>query len=104
MRFQPLEKLINLHDGYRCRFKLDDLQVLLIQHEGEHYLFESRCPHNGQLLDHAKIDANCLTCPLHQYRFDLRSGALITRENESCRALRIYTPAYEGNEIGMLLD
>ena len=55
MRFQPLEKLINLHDGYRCRFKIDGLQVLLIQQGGTHYLLEAQCPHKGHLLDDARI-------------------------------------------------
>jgi nitrite reductase/ring-hydroxylating ferredoxin subunit len=104
VRFQPLEKLINLHDGYRCRFTIDGLQLLLIQQAGNHYLVEAQCPHRGQLLDSARIDANCVICPLHHYRFDLRSGQLLSHGEEPCRALRVYEPAYEGNEIGVVLD
>jgi len=104
MRFQPLEKLINLHDGYRCRFKIDGLQVLLIQHDNTHYLLEAQCPHKGQLLDEAGVELGCITCPLHNYRFELDTGALLAHSDERCRPLRIYTPAYEGNEIGVLLD
>ena len=31
MRFYPLEKLINLHDDYTRQFKIDHLQLLLLQ-------------------------------------------------------------------------
>ncbi|MEP6391129.1 MAG: Rieske (2Fe-2S) protein [Halioglobus sp.] len=104
MRFQPLEKLINLYDGYRRRFKIDGLQVLLIQEGGTLYLLEAQCPHKGHLLDEASVESGCLTCPLHQYRFDLKSGVLLAHSDEPCRPLRVYPPAYEGNEIGVLLE
>ena len=55
MRFQPLEKLINLHDGYRPQFKIDSLQLLLIQERGELFLFEANCPHRGHPLAQATI-------------------------------------------------
>ena len=40
MRFYPLEKLINLHDSYSRQFKIDNLQLLLLQRDGELYLIE----------------------------------------------------------------
>ena len=55
MRFLPLEKLINLHDGYRRRFRVDALEVLLLQEAGALHILESRCPHRGHPLDEADI-------------------------------------------------
>ena len=103
MRFQPLEKLINLHDGYRRGFKIDSLGLLLIQ-DGEHrYLLEARCPHRGHPLDSAELEDGCLQCPLHQYRFNLATGEAIATTEEHCRPLRIYDLVYEGNEVGLLM-
>ena len=51
MRFRPLEKLINLHEGYRREFRIDELALLLAMQDGELYLFESRCPHREHALD-----------------------------------------------------
>ena len=58
MRFYPLEKLINLHDSYSRQFKIDNLQLLLLQRDGELYLIEGRCPHRGHPLDVATLRAS----------------------------------------------
>lgn len=103
MRFFSLEKLINLHDGYRRQFRIDDLELLLIQEQGERYLLESRCPHREHPLLEAELDGNSVQCPLHAYRFSLQNGAVLKSTEEPCRALRVFTPIYEGNAIGVML-
>jgi len=57
MRFQPLEKLINLGDGYRRAFKIDSLGLLLLQVGDQRYLIEARCPHQGHALESAPVDS-----------------------------------------------
>lgn len=103
MRFFSLEKLINLHDGYRRQFRIDDLELLLIQEQGERYLLESRCPHRDHPLLQAKLDDSSIQCPLHGYRFSLQDGAVLRCTEEVCRGLRVFTPIYEGNAIGVML-
>ena len=77
MRFYPLEKLINLHDNYTRQFKIDALQLLLLQRQGEVYLIEASCPHQGHPLEAAAIGGGTLVCPLHQYQFALDGGRLL---------------------------
>jgi nitrite reductase/ring-hydroxylating ferredoxin subunit len=104
MRFYPLEKLINLHDDYHRNFKIDALQLLLIQRGGELFLIEARCPHREHPLEHGTIDGEVIQCALHQYRFGLRDGQLLQVTEEPCRALRTFPVIYEGNEVGVLLE
>ena len=104
MRFYPLEKLINLQDGYTRRFKIDHLQLLLIQRDGERYLIEADCPHRAHPLDDASIDNGIVQCALHQYRFALGDGCLLHHTEEPCRALHTWELHYEGNEVGVMLD
>lgn len=104
MRFYPLDKLINLQDGYSRQFKIDNLQLLLMQHLGERYLFEAHCPHRAHPLESACIDNGVLRCPLHQYAFSLRDGQLLQATEQPCRGLRIFTIVYEGNEIGLMVE
>jgi nitrite reductase/ring-hydroxylating ferredoxin subunit len=104
MRFYPLEKLINLHDNYVRQFKIDHLQMLLIQRHGELFLLEAHCPHRGHPLAAASIEAGIITCSLHQYQFALEDGNLLRATEEPCRALRIFEVVYAGNEVGVMLD
>ena len=41
------------------------------------------CPHLGGPLDKSTVEADCITCPWHGYRFDLRSGA--NADGHACR-------------------
>ena len=104
MRFFPLEKLINLHDGYSRRFKIDSRQVLRVQERGELYLFEAHCPHRSHPLDGAGVEHGVVECALHHYRFSLDDGRLLHATEETCRGLRTFPVIYEGNEVGLLLD
>jgi nitrite reductase/ring-hydroxylating ferredoxin subunit len=101
VRFYPLEKLINLRDGYAQEFRIDHHGLLLIQRGGERYLIESLCPHRQHPLVTGTTDAATLQCPLHGYRFSLLNGELLHASEESCRALRVYELVYAGSEVGV---
>ena len=103
MRFYQLERFINLHDGYRRVFRIDELQLLLIQHDGEPHLLEATCPHRGHPLEAASIDGGSLRCPLHAYRFRLRDGALEHASEEPCRALRRFELVYRDKDVGVMV-
>ena len=104
MRFYPLEKLINLHDDYVRQFKIDNLQLLLIQRLGELFLMEAHCPHRGHPLAAASIVGSVIQCSLHQYQFALVDGCLLRATEEPCRGLRTFEVVYAGNEVGVMLD
>ena len=104
MRFHPLEKLINLHDSYSRQFKIDSLQLLLIQRNGELYLIEGRCPHRGHPLDVATIGNGLIECAMHHYQFAITDGRLLYATEERCRGLRTFDIVYEGNEVGVMLE
>jgi nitrite reductase/ring-hydroxylating ferredoxin subunit len=104
MRFYPLEKLINLHDDYVRQFKIDNLQLLLIQRLGELFLLEAHCPHRGHPLAASSITGGVIQCSLHQYQFALADGRLLQAMEAPCRALRVFAVVYAGNEVGVMLD
>jgi len=104
MRFYPLEKLINLHDSYSRQFRIDHLQLLLLQRGGELYLIEGRCPHRGHPLDVATLDGGVIQCPLHHYQFAIADGRLLHATEERCRNLRTFDLVFEGNEVGVMVE
>ena len=104
VRFYPLEKLINLRDGYRRLFRIDHHSLLLVQQEGELFLMEASCPHREHPLSEADIASGVVECPLHGYRFSLADGALLHASEEACRGLRTWPVVYTGNEVGVDWD
>jgi nitrite reductase/ring-hydroxylating ferredoxin subunit len=103
VRFYLLEKLINLHDGYRREFKIDERQLLLLQEQNELYLIEAFCPHRGHSLAGATIQNHTVRCPLHGYQFALRDGSLRLAGEEPCRALRRFDVVYRETDLGVML-
>jgi nitrite reductase/ring-hydroxylating ferredoxin subunit len=104
MRFYPLEKLINLHDDYTHHFKIDHLQLLLLQRQSELYLIEANCPHREHPLDIATLEDGVIQCALHHYQFAIDDGRLLHATEEPCRGLRTFDVVYEGNEVGVMLE
>ena len=100
MRFLALDKLINLEEGYRRRFKIDSLDLILAKEGGAILAFSAVCPHQEQSLDDAIIENEVVTCPRHGFGFSLSSGAHV---EGFCASLPIYEVHFEGNEVGVLL-
>ncbi|MFT7287972.1 MAG: nitrite reductase/ring-hydroxylating ferredoxin subunit [Halieaceae bacterium] len=97
MAYRALEKLINLENGYRRVFRIDDLELLLFQEFDQRALIARRCPHADQVLDTALVRKGIITCPAHQISFSLSDGCATGGE---CSALRVHELVYEGNSVG----
>jgi nitrite reductase/ring-hydroxylating ferredoxin subunit len=103
MRYFPLEKFINLYDGYRRTFRIDEHQLLLLQEDGQQYLIEAQCPHRGHPLEFAIYQQGCLRCPLHGYQFDLCSGQVQLATEGPCRQLRNYDLISRDTDLGVMI-
>jgi len=98
MPFLALEKLINLHDGYRRRVKRDALDLLLLQESGEIYIIQSRCPHREHSLEQADVEDGLIICPLHQFGFRLDTGAHV---GGLCDGLQMWPAVFDGSHVGI---
>ena len=70
MRFLPLDKLINVQEGYRKRFKIDSTDLILSKENDQIVAFGAVCPHQEQSLEEGQI-SGIIFCPRHQFAFDL---------------------------------
>lgn len=98
MAYLALEKLINMHDGYRKVVRVQGEEFLLLQESGEAHLIRRACPHAEMPLDGAVVSAGELTCPWHLMRFSLRTGEA---SHPGCPSLKTLKLAYEGNSLGI---
>ena len=53
------------------------LAVLLIKLEGELFAIANKCAHMGCPLEAGRLDGFTLTCPCHDWRFDIRDGEFL---------------------------
>lgn len=104
MRFLPLERLINLHEGYRQAFKIDGAHIILLHEEGDTFAFSRTCPHQHYQLDYAKVNDGIVVCSAHGFEFDLRrDGRLVKPAGFPCSGLTTYTLVYEGDRVGIMI-
>lgn len=55
-------------------------QVVLCRVGGTLYALDSRCPHEGgRISDGPLVDGTHAMCPLHNYKFDPRTGVAVGR-------------------------
>ncbi len=98
MAFYPLERLMNLYDGYTRAFRIASHDLLLVQDRGRTALLVNRCPHQAAPLTSASVVNGMIRCPAHGMSFDLHSG----RSADGCERLLQFLPlAYEGNMVGV---
>jgi len=48
--------------------------VLLIKEGNDIFAIKNKCPHQGAKMAGCSIHDNKVTCPIHQYSFDLENG------------------------------
>ena len=77
-------------------------QVLLVRLEGKVYALDTLCPHNegGRLAPGPLMESKYALCPLHNYRFDPRTGATVSG---SCKAAKTYKVKESGGQIELFL-
>ncbi|MCH6200553.1 Rieske 2Fe-2S domain-containing protein [Aquiflexum sp. LQ15W] len=72
------------------RIKLVQLggEKICISRNGDAFFaFEPFCPHRMASLIQGTIVRNEIVCPLHQYRFDMQTGAVVSGQ---CPDLKVY--------------
>ncbi len=74
--------------------RIESLKLALIRTESGFYAFHDACPHMGENLHKGLVNAwDELVCPLHFYRFSLRTGEEQT--GKSCPDLKQYLLKYD---------
>lgn len=75
--------LAALPDGEAAFATFGDEDVALFRRDDEIFAIGNQCPHQGGNLCDGFVEGDIVTCPLHGWEFDLRSGACMTVPGES---------------------
>jgi nitrite reductase/ring-hydroxylating ferredoxin subunit len=79
-------------EGKRIDFHGKPIAVFEV--EGELYGIDAVCPHEGGPLDEGLVEKGCVTCPLHNYCFNLKSGLCL---NEPSLKVETYQVEKDGD-------
>jgi 3-phenylpropionate/trans-cinnamate dioxygenase ferredoxin subunit len=71
--------------------------VALYLVEGEVFATHNVCTHQFALLSDGYLEDGCIECPLHQARFDVRTGAALSAP--ACEPVKTYPVVLQGNDI-----
>lgn len=75
--FVPVAKLADLAGNRKLIAEVNDRYIVLVELDGEIYCLDDVCTHDGGPLGEGEIDGNCLVCPRHGAKFDIRTGAAV---------------------------
>lgn len=68
--------------------QLGDKKICVVRIGSEFFAFEALCPHRMASLSEGTVTGfEEVVCPLHHYRFDVKTGAI---QSGDCRDLRCY--------------
>ena len=81
---------------------LKEQPVVLVRSAGQLHALHNVCTHQFALLSDGYVEDGCIECPLHQGRFDVRSGAATGAPAEV--ALATYPARLDGDRIELQID
>ena len=66
-------------------FEIDGRHLFVYRTEDEIRVYDSRCPHQVTDIPHLALEGKKLTCPKHQWAFDIESGECIEKGSRPLR-------------------
>jgi nitrite reductase (NADH) small subunit len=70
-----------IQPGSGKAFKAGGTEVALFNVGGKFFASTNLCPHRGGPLAEGTLDGSYLTCPWHNWQFDLEKGCLVKNPN-----------------------
>lgn len=97
MTFTHAANLSDLVEDEPLAVKLGDEQIALYRLDGEVYATHNVCTHQFALLSEGYMEDGCIECPLHQGKFDIKTGAAMCAP--VTQAIRVYPVKVEDGRI-----
>ena len=97
MTFTHAANLSDLVEDEPLAVKLGDEQIALYRLDGEVYATHNVCTHQFALLSDGYMEDGCIECPLHQGKFDIKTGAAMCAP--VTQAIRVYPVKVEDGRI-----
>ena len=80
-RWHELKPADELAEGAVTYCQADGRSLFVYRAGGDIRVYDSRCPHQVTDIPHLALEELVLTCPKHQWAFDIRSGKCVEKGN-----------------------
>ncbi len=82
-------------------YLVEGTQVAVFLRDDRWYAVAAGCPHQGASLANASVEAGCVVCPRHGWRFDLESGDCTTQPSSR---LPVFELQEDSGQLQICLD
>ena len=102
MPWMPIATTDQLQDGDVLALSLADNSLALYRAGTDYFATDNVCTHQFALLSDGYFEDGCIECPLHQARFDVRTGKALCAP--ATADLRTFPVKVEGGQILVKID
>ena len=95
-QFVKAAETTDVQPGDCLGVKVEGVFIGIYNIDGNYFAMNNICPHLGGVLTYGFFDDNVVTCPLHMWEFDVKTGKCLWPEQEK---LPTYPVKVEGNDI-----
>ena len=99
--FIRVASISDLNPGENKIVFIEDEEIALFNIDGKFFAISNSCPHRGGPLGDGTLEGDIITCPLHGWRFNVKSGMNEVMPNVK---VQCYQVKIEGNDILVSLD
>lgn len=96
MAWTKVAALADLPPGKGKPMNVGKRAVALFRVDSRVYALEAECPHSGGPLAEGLLEGGCVTCPLHEYKFQLEGGKCLTDPGLTAET---YPVKVEGSDV-----
>jgi len=97
MNWIRIASVDQLEDDESLAIEVEGKQLALHKTDGELFVSDNICTHQYALLSDGFLEDGCIECPLHQAKFDLRTGRAMCAP--ATVDVQVYPVKTEGQDI-----
>lgn len=97
MNWIRIASVDQLEDDESLAIEVEGRQLALHKTDGELFVSDNICTHQYALLSDGFLEDGCIECPLHQAKFDLRTGRAMCAP--ATVDVQVYPVKTEGQDI-----
>ena len=95
--FSKVAEVGDIQSGSFLHVEFDGVSAVLFNIDEEYYAIDAVCTHRGGNLFEGNLDGDCIVCPLHGARFDIRTG--VKERGKPDQNVDTYQVRVDGNAI-----